>query len=340
MKDKITKALGSVTYPGFKKDIITLGLIEEFSVDGKKITLKMKQLHADDKVRDEIASKIKDALIILDLEAEIVFPESAKQKPPASKMPLRKKIAGVDKVIPVASGKGGVGKSTVSVNLAISLANEGNKVGLLDLDLYGPSIPTMLALEGPMESSENKKLKPMEKFGIKVVSIGFLMPKGEALAWRGPMLGKIMKQFFYDVDWGELDYLILDLPPGTGDVQLTLAQSLPTFGAVVVTTPQDVALADVEKAMSMFGKTGDKILGIVENMSGFICPHCNEESQIFGSGGGERESKRSGVPLLGKIPLEPSITKTGDSGEPLSVEKDSQTAKLFASIAKEIIKAG
>lgn len=341
MKDTIEKALSSVKYPGFDKDIITLGMVEEVAGDDKLVIVKMKALTAAGETREKLTEDIKNALAIDGLNCDVRFPDPQQPQqqagqPPQRQEPMPKRpIVGVKNVIPVASGKGGVGKSTVSVNLAIALARAGHRVGLLDLDAYGPSIHTMLGLTGQHQVSDKGKLLPVEKHGIKVISVGLLLEKGMPLIWRGPMVAKLVMQFFYDVDWGELDYLIMDLPPGTGDVQLTMIQKLEITGAVIVTTPQDVALTDAEKAVNMFKQTDTKVLGIVENMSVFVCPHCKKESEIFGSGGGKKESERAGVPLLGQIPLEGKVTTSGDSGDPVALTDDGVGGK-FKEIAAAV----
>jgi ATP-binding protein involved in chromosome partitioning len=341
MEKKIEKALQNAKFPGFDQDIVTLGMVEEFSAEGGVVTLKLKNIHASDEIKEMLVKNIEDALIPLNLKVDVQIPQSPSAVPEGGQggspgLPPKTPIDGVKKIIPIASGKGGVGKSTVAVNLAIALAKEGKKVGLLDLDVYGPSLPTMMGIEGLHQQGAEGKMTPVEKHGIKTMSIGFLLEKGKALIWRGPMVGKIVKQFFYDVDWGELDYLLLDLPPGTGDVQITMIQSIPVYGSVVVTTPQNVALADVEKAISMFKQTEARVLGIVENMSGFLCPHCNKESFVFGKDGGKKESERSNIPLLGQIPLEGQITEKGDSGEPVALS-DGKISDIFQSLAKRVI---
>jgi ATP-binding protein involved in chromosome partitioning len=345
MEEKIEAALKNAKFPGFEQDIVTLGMVEEFSAEGGVVTLKLKNIHASDEIKEMLIKNIEDALIPLNLQVKVHLPQApgaGPSGPPSGApgsvpgLPPKTEIKGVDRIIPVASGKGGVGKSTVAVNLAIALAKEGKKVGLLDLDVYGPSIPTMMGIEGLQPQGVEGKMKPVEKHGIKTMSIGFLLEKGKALIWRGPMVGKIVKQFFYDVDWGKLDYLLLDLPPGTGDVQITMIQSIPVYGSVVVTTPQNVALADVEKAISMFRQTDARVLGIIENMSGFLCPHCNKESFVFGKDGGKKESEKSNIPLLGQIPLEGQITEKGDSGEPV-VLSAGKVSDIFQSIARRVI---
>ncbi len=256
-------------------------------------------------------------------------------------LPPKRKIPGIKRVILVGSGKGGVGKSTVAANLAVALKKAGYKVGLLDADIYGPSVPTILGLKNAVVSvNDNQKILPVEKNGLKVLSIGFMLPNEETpVIWRGALLMKAIQQFMFDVDWGELDYLVVDLPPGTGDVQLTLAQNLILDGAIVVTTPQDVALADVKKAVAMFEELGVPVLGLVENMAYFVCPNCGERSYIFGKGRVEEYAKRKGLEILAQIPTEPSVSEASDRGEPVvEAYPESLTAKAFEELAQKVVK--
>ncbi len=244
---------------------------------------------------------------------------------------------GVKHLIAVASGKGGVGKSTVAVNLALALTKLGAKTGLLDADVYGPSIPTMLGAYDAPRASDNKQILPVEKYGLKAISMGYLVDAQTAMIWRGPMLAGAVTQFVTDVVWGELDYLIFDLPPGTGDIQLTLAQKFKITGGVLVSTPQVVALADVLRAKSMFDKVRIRTLGLVENMSYFICPSCNARHEIFAHGGAERAAHEMGVPFLGRVPLEPAVRESGDKGEPILVAApDSASSRAFLAIAEAL----
>jgi len=245
-------------------------------------------------------------------------------------------IEGVRRIIAVASGKGGVGKSTVAVNLALGLARLGLKVGLLDADIYGPSVPRLLDIRHKPET-EGKKLKPIEKFGIKAMSIGFMVNEDQAMIWRGPMVQSALTQMMNDVLWAPLDVLVLDMPPGTGDAQLTIAQKVKLKGAVIVSTPQDIALIDARKAVAMFRKTAVPILGVVENMSVFICPDCGHAHHIFGEGGARQTAAQLGAPFLGEIPLLPRIRETSDAGTPVMVESpDGPEAKAFAAVAEKV----
>src|SRR3954467_9889854 len=247
-------------------------------------------------------------------------------------------VPGVKNVILVMSGKGGVGKSTVATNLALALKALGHKVGLLDADIYGPSIPTMLGISGqPM--SDGKKIQPLERFGVKLMSIGFLLEDAKsAVVWRGPMLHGALLQFLKDVDWGDLDFLLLDLPPGTGDIALTLSQKVRSNGAVIVTTPQEVALQDVYKSVSMAQKVGIPLLGVVENESYFICDGCDKRHELFGSGGGQSVADFAKAPLLGQIPLHPSVRQWGDAGTPVvQAAPESETAQAFVAVAAKLV---
>jgi ATP-binding protein involved in chromosome partitioning len=248
-------------------------------------------------------------------------------------------IPGVKHVIAVSSGKGGVGKSTVASNLACALALTGAKVGLMDADLYGPNIPMMMgSSKGPEQ--KDGKIVPVENYGVKLISMAYLVPEEAPLVWRGPMVHQYLQAFFRDVLWGELDYLLLDLPPGTGDVQLSISQMVPLAGAITVTTPQEVALYDVRKGMAMFQKVNVPLLGIVENMSSFVCGHCGERTDIFSRGGGERAAEKLGIPFLGRIPIDPAIRDGGDSGHPIVVgDPASPQAAAFRDIAQKIIAA-
>jgi ATP-binding protein involved in chromosome partitioning len=246
-----------------------------------------------------------------------------------------KLISGIKNIIAVASGKGGVGKSTTAVNLALALAAEGASVGMLDADIYGPSQPMMLGIAGRPESKDGKSLEPMEGHGIQAISIGFLIDVDTPMVWRGPMVTQALEQLLRDTRWRELDYLLVDLPPGTGDIQLTLAQKVPVTGAVIVTTPQDIALIDARKGLKMFEKVGIPILGVVENMSTHICPNCGHESLIFGAGGAEKMCRDYGTELLGQLPLDASIREQADSGRPTVVaDPEGRVAEIYRRIAR------
>ncbi|MSO53822.1 MAG: iron-sulfur cluster carrier protein ApbC [Rhodospirillales bacterium] len=257
--------------------------------------------------------------------------------PPAQAASQARLLPGVESIVAVASGKGGVGKSTTAVNLALAMAQLGARVGILDADIYGPSLPRLLGLSGKPSSSDGKRIDPKEAYGVKCMSIGFMVEEETPIIWRGPMVMGALEQLMRDVNWGGLDILIVDMPPGTGDVQLTMAQRVPLAGAVIVSTPQDIALIDARKGLNMFRKVNVPVLGIVENMSHFICPHCGERSDIFSTGGARREAERMSVPFLGEIPLAMAIRETSDSGRPIvAAEPDGPHAKAYLKIAENV----
>ena len=265
--------------------------------------------------------------------------ENAGAKPAARARPQRgRPIEGVNKIVAVASGKGGVGKSTTACNLAIGLARLGLKVGVLDADVFGPSMPRLFGIkEKPTLAADGQKLRPIEKFGVKVMSMGFLVEDNSAIVWRGPMVTSALNQFLRDVEWGELDVLVIDMPPGTGDVQLTIAQNAPMSGAVIVSTPQDLSLIDARRAVAMFKQVETSILGVVENMSYFVCPHCGTRSDIFAHGGARHEAEAQGVPFLGETPLHILIRETSDGGAPVVASApDSPQAQAFIGVAEKV----
>jgi ATP-binding protein involved in chromosome partitioning len=246
-------------------------------------------------------------------------------------------VPGVKNIIAVASGKGGVGKSTVSVNLAVALAQAGASVGLLDADITGPNIPLMMGVDGQPVAGPNDRIVPLERYGVKVISIQFFVPQGQPVVWRGPLVGGAIQQFLRDVEWGELDYLVIDLPPGTSDAQLTLAQSVPISGTVLVTTPQEVSLLDVTKALAMLERMSVPVVGVVENMTGFVCAHCGEVTEIFGRGGGERFARTHGIEYLAGIPLDVTVRQGGDVGVPVVAQREpGPAAAALRSLAEHV----
>lgn len=311
----LQSALDQVEEPWLGTTLGEAGWPVEWSIEEKRVAVVIAPGYPLRRSRAALAEKIKSALQPVAGEAAI----KVQVKPAIKAHPVQPnmvRLKNIKNVIAVASAKGGVGKSTVAVNMALALADEGARVGMLDADIYGPSQPRMLGLAGRPEVSEGKKIVPMSGFGLKVMSAGFLVDQETAMVWRGPMVTQALTQLLGDTDWGELDYLVVDMPPGTGDIQLTLAQRVPVAGSVIVTTPQDIAVDDARKGVAMFRKVEVPILGIVENMAGFRCAHCDEVTEIFGAGGGARLAEESDVPMLGTIPLEPGIQSATDSGRP------------------------
>ncbi len=335
-EENVLNSLKLVKDPDLHKDIVTLGFVKKLLLKGRDISFALQLTTPACPVRDQFKIDCEKALrsnienvgnVEIEMTSNVVS-HSNQQKDAI--------IPGVKNTIAVASGKGGVGKSTVAVNLAISLAMDGAKVGLVDADIYGPSIPLMFGINERPQVSQNR-LIPLEKYGVKIMSIGFLVDPMQAVIWRGPMASGAIKQFMSDVEWGELDYLVFDLPPGTGDIQLTLVQTIPLTGAVIVTTPQDVALADARKGLVMFNKVNVPVMGIVENMSYFICTHCGHRENIFDSGGGNRTAGELGVPFLGEIPIYTNIRVGGDNGKPIVVaEESSPQAQVIRMIARNL----
>ncbi|MBL4741052.1 MAG: Mrp/NBP35 family ATP-binding protein, partial [Sneathiella sp.] len=271
------------------------------------------------------------------LTAEKASRTAPKQPAQPTQPPQKPEVPGVSAIVAVASGKGGVGKSTCAVNLALGLAAQGLNVGMLDADIYGPSLPRMLGISGKPGSTDGKKLIPMEKWGLKVMSMGFMVEEDTPMIWRGPMVMSALQQMIFDVEWGQLDILVLDMPPGTGDAQLTIAQKVPVTGAVIISTPQDIALIDARKGLNMFKKTDIPVFGIIENMSYFHCPSCGERSDIFGHGGAKETAEELGVDFLGEVPLHMDIRKTSDAGTPITAtEPESAHAVIYKELASKI----
>lgn len=338
-QEHVSNLLKSINYPGFSRDIVSFGIVKGIQVSENKISVNLaiatqNQEHIKS-IRDDIERVLTSETGITDIQVD--FDVQPVKQAPANGTPMgQQPIPGVKYVIAIASGKGGVGKSTVAINLAAELSKK-YKVGVLDLDIYGPSLPMVIGSNEQPKITAEQKLIPIEKFGMKFMSFGFINSDNAATIWRGPMVAKLTTQFFDDVIWGELDYLILDLPPGTGDIQLTLVQRLALTGAIIVTTPQDLALIDVKKGADMFKKVNTPVLGVVENMSHYLCPHCNKESEIFPGSGGASESKRLEVPLLAQIYMTPEIASSTDSGEPYVFKyTDSPITKIFTSMAEKI----
>ncbi len=326
-------ALATVQDPDLHKDLVALNMVRNLRIAEGIAHFDLVLTTGACPVKQQLEDQCRAAALSVSGVSSAVITVSA-EVPKGSD--LANALPGVRKVIGVGSGKGGVGKSTVAVNLAIALSQMGAKVGILDADIYGPSVPTMMGIHRQPHVA-NKKLMPVEAHGIKLISMGFLVEPRQAIVWRGPMVVGALKQFLNDVDWGELDYLLIDLPPGTGDVQLTIAQNAPLVGAVVVSTPQAVALADVRRSVTMFEKVNVKILGIVENMSEFVCPQCGHVEPIFGVGGAEREAGEMQLPFLGRVPLEVGVREAGDAGAPVTITRpDSVASRAFRAIAQRV----
>jgi ATP-binding protein involved in chromosome partitioning len=339
-KEKVLEALSHVQDPDLKKDLVTLNMIQDIKIDGKKIKFTLLLTTPACPLKDFLKKQCKEAILkLVDPYAEVDI-ELSSQVTTARKQ-AEELLKGVKNIIAVGSGKGGVGKSTVSVNLAVALATAGAKVGLLDADIYGPSIPMMLGLqnERPHVIDRDGKtwIMPVEKFGLKVLSIGFFVDQSRALIWRGPMISSALKQLLSEAIWGELDYMVIDLPPGTGDIPLTLIQNFPLTGAIIVSTPQEMAIADVRKAADMFNTEAIRIpiLGLVENMAYFVPPDMPDKKYyIFGESGCARLAADLSIPLLGQIPIVTAISDAGDQGHPIATDKKSPVTLAFSRLAE------
>jgi ATP-binding protein involved in chromosome partitioning len=342
-KEDVLKALSSVTDPATGKNVVDAGMVQGLVLKGGNIGFAIEVPPQRGPSSEPLRKACEDAVARLPgvLSVTAVLTAHQEQRPQQSAphpqhAPQRLGIPGVESVIAVASGKGGVGKSTVAVNLALALSQLGLKVGLLDADIYGPSVPRLLGINRK-PTSDGDKLQPIEKFGLKTMSIGFLVGEDSPLVWRGPMVQSALTQMMSDVAWAPLDVLVLDMPPGTGDAQLTIAQRVPLKGAVIVSTPQDIALIDARKGLQMFRKTEVPVLGIVENMSVFVCPHCGHASHIFGHGGARETAEQLDAPFLGEIPLVPAIRETSDAGTPIvALAPQSAEAQAFLALAKQV----
>jgi len=338
---EIQSALKAVKYPGFSRDVVSFGLVKEISVANGAVNVTMQLTSANPEAAQQIKIEseqvIKSLAGVKQVRVEVNLP-AAGQAAPANPFSNQTKVPGVKRVIAVASGKGGVGKSTVSANLACALRHLGAKTGLLDCDIYGPSIPLMMGVHEKPTVSQQEQLVPPIAHGVKVMSVGLLLADDQPVIWRGPMITKTIQQFLMAVEWGDLDFLLVDLPPGTGDAQLSLCQTVPLDGGVVVTTPQEASLGVVRKGISMFNKVNVPILGIVENMSWFTTPN-GERVEIFGHGGGKQEAARQNVPFLGEVPIFTEIREGGDRGMPIVVSAPNHPAgKAFIQIAAALRK--
>jgi ATP-binding protein involved in chromosome partitioning len=326
----VLNALKTVTDPHLQKDIVSLGFVKDIEVGDRRVSILMQTASP---ARNQLVASIKQIVHELgvdDIEVRVSDPAPPRQPGKSSLIPL------VKSTIAVASGKGGVGKSTVAANLAVALERMGVRVGLMDTDVYGPSVPALMGDDERPRVVEGK-IEPPLAYGVKLISMAYFLPKDEAIIWRGPMLHKTIQQFLGDVRWGELDYLIIDLPPGTGDIQLSLSQTIPLTGAVIVSTPQDLALTVASKAIAMFQKLNVPVLGIIENMSYYACPQCGHREEIFGHGGAREAARRLRLPFLGEIPLDPVIRAQSDAGKPVALDGKSVNGKAFQEVAAALV---
>jgi ATP-binding protein involved in chromosome partitioning len=346
-EEKVLEVLKTVRFPGLSRDIVSFGFVKDLAVGGGNVSLRLEIMTESPAAAEEIRRDATERLralsgvtaVTIRLEVKAPAPAPARGMPGAP--PVEKQILqDVRFKIAVASGKGGVGKSTVAANLALALERIGHRVGLMDSDIYGPSQQMMMGIDEKPYVNEANQIVPIERYGVKVMSLGFLMDVDQPVIWRGPMVMKAVEQFLQDVAWGKLDFLVIDLPPGTGDAQLTLTQKIQLSGAVIVTTPQDVSLIDARKGLAMFQKVNVPVLGIVENMSYYLCPECGHRDEIFKHGGGRRTAEELRVPFLGEIPLDPKVAIGGDSGRPVVAgEPKSGVTEVYLKIAETIVKA-
>jgi len=340
-ESSVMEVLRTVKYPGYSRDIVSFGLVKGIQIDGGAVGVLLELTSPSPEIGKQIADAAKAALRdrlegITDAHVQVQVPTPAAAAGANTGVPQRNRMPGVGRVVAVASGKGGFGKSTCSVNLACALARAGLRVGLLDCDIYGPSIPLMMGIHERPSLTDDERLVPPVNHGVKLMSMGFLIDPEQAVIWRGPMIQKTIHQFLNQVAWGDLDYLLVDLPPGTGDAQLSLCQSVPLDGGVIITTPQEASLGVVRKGVTLFEKVQVPILGIVENMSGFRLPD-GTRVDIFGHGGGRLEAERKGVPFLGEIPLVVAIREGGDRGLPVVVSDPSgEAARAFSAVAEAV----
>ncbi|MEX2245288.1 MAG: Mrp/NBP35 family ATP-binding protein [Dehalococcoidia bacterium] len=327
--------LSTIQDPDLHRDIVSLGFVQKPEILDGTVSVRIILTTPACPVRDQMQTEAQEKLLALPgvREANVTMEANVAQHRIAQGHP----VEGVRHLIAVASNKGGVGKSTVAVNLAVALGRLGARVGLMDADVTGPNIPTMMGIGAGAQAEGPGGLRVEERHGIRVCSIGFVLPKGTPVVWRGPMIGTAVRQLLHDIDWGELDYLLIDLPPGTSDASMSMAQEAPISGVVIVSTPQDVALEDAAKAVSMFDKLNVPVFGLIENMSYFLCPHCGERTEIFGHGGAREAAEELGLEFLGELPLDPATRAGGDSGEPIvAAAPESAQAQAFVAVAKQV----
>lgn len=335
LEQAVLDALRKVKDPDLHRDIVSLNFVKDLKVEQGKASFTIELTTPACPVKKDMEQWARDAVLRVEGIREVDVKMTSAVRP-GSAGAGKQAISGVKNIIAVGSGKGGVGKTTVTVNLAVALAQSGAKVGLMDSDVYGPNVPLMMGIAGQPRAID-QRIQPLSNYGVRVMSMGFLTSPDTPVIWRGPMLHNVITQFVRQVDWGELDYLLIDLPPGTGDIQLTLVQTVPLMGAIVVSTPQDVALQDARKAIMMFRQVRVEVLGIVENMSYFQCPKCGEKTDIFSHGGGASTAAKYEVPFLGEVPLDVAIRQGGDDGKPIVIQNpNSPVAKAFSEIAAKV----
>jgi ATP-binding protein involved in chromosome partitioning len=357
--------LKTVPYPGYSRDIVSFGMVKNISIDARNVGVLIRltehQPQIADQIRESVSAALRNVPGVANLQVDMEMPPAPSpqaehehhshgdhgqhdhghghgRQAPSFPTNEAQALPGVQSIVAVASGKGGVGKSTVATNLAVALSQAGLRTGLLDADIYGPNIPLLMGVDGQPEVRDDNRIVPFFNHGVKMQSLGFFLTDSTPVIWRGPMVMKAVQQLLQDTDWGELDVLVIDMPPGTGDVQLTLVQTVPLTGAVLVTTPQNLALLDVQKGAEMFRHVDAPLLGIVENMSFYLCPDCGKETEVFRHGGGQKESERLGIPLLGRIPLESAVCDAGDAGVPVVVgEPDGRAGQEFRQVAAAVV---
>ena len=335
-EQEILEALKQVEDPDLHRDIVSLGFISDVNIRDGRVDLRIVLTTPACPVRDQMKAQVEEILQSLPDVQEVNVTMDAEVR---SSQPMgdAKPVEGVRNIIAIASNKGGVGKSTVAVNLAVALAKRGARVGLLDADVTGPNIPIMMGFEAGFMAEEERGLSTVEKYGVRMISLGFVLPRLSPVVWRGPMVGTAARQLLHDIKWGELDYLLIDLPPGTSDASMSMAQEAPISGVVIVSTPQDVAWEDAGKAVAMFDKLNVPVFGVIENMSYFLCPHCNERTEIFGHGGGRKMAEELGLEFLGEVPLDMKTRVGGDTGVPVvESDPDSTQGQAFVRLAEQV----
>lgn len=340
LEARVREVLQTIRFPGLSRDIVSFGFVQGVVVDGSSVQIQLRVPTHNPGAGQEIRRRVEEAVAALDgvqgVSVAVEVARPPRQAAQTSRAPGPELLPEVDHVVAVASGKGGVGKSTVAANLAVALHQLGYSVGLVDADIYGPSVPMMFGID-EKPAVEGARIRPFEKYGVKLMSLGFIVDMDTPVIWRGPMVMKALEQLLSDVDWGRLDFLVVDLPPGTGDAQLTLTQRVPLSGAIIVSTPQDVALVDARKGLAMFQKVNVPVFGLVENMSTFVCPHCGKSTDIFKRDGAQRTAEELGCGFLGRIPLDPAIVEGGDAGVPVVVSQpQGPHAEAFREIARRV----